>query len=185
MAEFGKLSDLFERLDAPLAPPPRPPFVPPPHAPDALFLGDRGSNRLDGGAGDDLLFGRGGDDRLDGGEGRDWLIGGPGDDILRGGPDRNVLAGGPGDDLYILRAGDHVPDTIRDHEGRNSIRIEGLPDGARLAGRIEGGDLAVRAETPDGGFEPLFRILDFARAPEAIAGVLAGDEFYRPEDFAI
>ncbi|WP_207544516.1 calcium-binding protein [Sphingomonas jatrophae] len=49
------------------------------------LVGDSGSNRLEGGAGDDVLIGLGGDDTLDGGAGNDVLIGRGGGDTLDGG----------------------------------------------------------------------------------------------------
>jgi Ca2+-binding RTX toxin-like protein len=45
-------------------------------------VGDTGSDRLSGGAGDDSLRGGGGADRLDGGRGDDVLTGGGGTDVF-------------------------------------------------------------------------------------------------------
>ena len=70
---------------------------------------DGGSNKLDGGAGNDILIG---------GAGSDLLIGGPGDDILYG---------GGGDDVFKWRSGDQgesgapASDVVRDFSNGNNV----------------------------------------------------------------
>jgi hypothetical protein len=97
-----------------------------------VIEGDAGGNRLHGGGGDDALFGNTGDDLLDGGDGDDWLDGGEGAD---------ELYGGAGDDVFVLglhEAADHV----FDHEGRNSLRLDGA-DAAQLRVAAVGEDLVL------------------------------------------
>ena len=93
-----------------------------------LLEGDRRSNELTGGPGDDTLkgwagsdtlLGEGGEDRLEGGRGRDELHGGDGDDFIFGGGGRDTLYGGSGDDT--LRGGDGK-DTLYLGAGRDVVR---------------------------------------------------------------
>lgn len=84
---------------------------------DSLY-GDAGSNRIDGGAGDDfiggeedivgepgrghdLLIGGDGNDRIEGNAGRDEIHGDAGDDFLDGGEDADIVYGGAGNDIII------------------------------------------------------------------------------------
>ena len=66
------------------------PGPPPPTANNLTIIGQRGSEQLAGGLGDD---------HLEGGRGNDTLMGGPGNDILDGGVRRDRLYGGSGDDV--------------------------------------------------------------------------------------
>jgi hypothetical protein len=65
----------------------------------------RGSDIIDGTAGNDILCGGGGDDIIRGRGGNDLLIGGSGDDLLKGGGGNDALIGGPGYDLLSGGAG--------------------------------------------------------------------------------
>jgi Ca2+-binding RTX toxin-like protein len=90
--------------------------------PDGCFLGI-GSQRFDGGPGDDVVYGERGNDILNGGGGNDRLYGGIGDDTLSGGDGNDLLSGGFGaDDIdgdagndYVR--GDGTIDTIADTGG--------------------------------------------------------------------
>jgi len=73
--------------------------------PDGCFLGV-GSQRFDGGPGDDVVYGERGNDVLNGGGGNDRLYGGIGDDALRGGEGNDLLSGGFGADDVDGEAGD-------------------------------------------------------------------------------
>lgn len=119
-----------------------------------LIGGNDGANRLYGGGGNDTLAGGGGEDRLDGGIGADRLDGGLGDDLLYGGAGDDWLDGGEGDDWLAGGAGDDTfllglaedGATVFDHEGRNTLRLEG--GGADALSRLEasfgaGGDLEL------------------------------------------
>jgi ELWxxDGT repeat protein len=75
------------------------------------LLGDRESNRLEGGAGDDLLRGEAGGDTLLGGAGDDRLVGGRGTDI--------AVYGGRRADYEITLAQDGSIATVQDREGRD------------------------------------------------------------------
>lgn len=69
---------------------------------DNLVVGNKGSNRLDGAAGNDTLSGHRGDDSLYGGAGADALDGGIGDDFLNGGRGADTMLGGFGDDMFLV-----------------------------------------------------------------------------------
>jgi VCBS repeat-containing protein len=68
-----------------------------------VVVGNRGNNRLDGGAGNDLLLGDVGSDTLLGGAGTDLLEGGVGSDVLEDALGNTLLNGGGACDT--LRAG--------------------------------------------------------------------------------
>ena len=61
--------------------------------------GTNGSNRFDGGGGNDILVGNAGNDTLIGGTGNDSLSGGPGSDRIEGGTGNDLIDGGAGKDL--------------------------------------------------------------------------------------
>jgi Ca2+-binding RTX toxin-like protein len=127
--------------------------------------GNRGRNRLKGGAGDDLLQGMGGRDVLDGGagvdvlqggRGRDKLVdrsgstvfdGGRGDDSMTGGRSADFFAGGRGNDVLHLGGG---RDVIAFHKGDGKDRIEGEhQDGVLVLGGIRYEDLLFRKDGRD------------------------------------
>ncbi len=87
---------------------------------DDVLGGDVGDDTMFGGSGADTLNGGADDDHLRGGSGADTLIGGTGNDTLQGGKDDDVVQGGAGNDVYVFNAGDGQ-DTLRDHEGKNTI----------------------------------------------------------------
>jgi len=72
------------------------------------LLGRDGSDRLDGGAGNDVLLGQGGNDKLLGRDGNDQLRGDDGADALYGGNNEDRLYGGVGNDLLRGDAGQDV-----------------------------------------------------------------------------
>jgi Ca2+-binding RTX toxin-like protein len=110
---------------------------------------DQRADTIFAGNGNDIVHAGGGDDLIDGGAGSDTLHGEAGNDILIGGSGSNVLFGGAGDDLYILGPG--ANDTIRDVEGRNTLRIGVLSS----ALQVEVGD----GEPPEVGELPNSRDL--------------------------
>lgn len=85
---------------------------------DDTFTGNDGSNRLQGGLGDDVMLGGGGVDRLIGDEGNDTLSGGAGDDTVTGEDGDDVLNGNEGDDDVRGGAGN---DTLSGGDGRDFL----------------------------------------------------------------
>jgi VCBS repeat-containing protein len=127
--------------------------------------GNRGRNRLKGGAGDDLLQGMGGRDELrggrgidvlQGGRGRDTLVdrsgstvfdGGRGDDSMTGGRSADFFAGGRGNDVLHLGGGD---DVIAFRKGDGTDRIEGeRQNGVLVLGGVRYEDLLFRKDGRD------------------------------------
>lgn len=128
--------------------------------------GNRGRNRLQGGAGDDLLQGMGGRDTLDGGagvdvlqggSGRDTLVdrcgstvfdGGAGNDAMTGGASADFFAGGRGDDLLRLGGGDDVI-AYRKGDGADRIAGERQQDAVLVLGGVRYQDLLFRKSGAD------------------------------------
>lgn len=151
--------------------------------------GNRGRNRLRGGAGDDLLQGRGGRDALEGGSGvdvlqggrgRDTLVdrcgstvfdGGAGNDSMTGGASADFFAGGRGDDLLRLGGGS---DVIAFRKGDGADRIEGgRQDAVLVLGGVAYEDLLFRKDGRDlvldlGGHDRLV-FDDWYRGKQSIA----------------
>jgi Ca2+-binding RTX toxin-like protein len=86
---------------------------------DDILYGDTGSDKLDGGSGDDIIHGDvshsdetyysvKGKDTLTGGDGNDQLDGGYGDDSLNGGNGNDLLYGAGGTDILSGEAGDDI-----------------------------------------------------------------------------
>lgn len=99
---------------------------------DHDVVGDGRDSIIVGNAGDNQIFGGGGEDAVWGGDGDDWLDGGDGDD---------TLYGGGGDDTFVL--GLHEGgDQVFDHEGRNTLRLDGADPG-RLTAGMQGDDLVL------------------------------------------
>lgn len=141
------------------------------------ITGDRGDNRIEGGAGgDDTLRGGRGDDMLIGNDGADVLRGGRGDDALEGGlgADRlnggrgdDTLTGGEGADRFVVKRGEDLITDLNFDEGdilrfagerkvRSAEELETLilrlrltDDDAAVLG--EGG--AIRLSTPRASVE--------------------------------
>lgn len=109
-----------------------------------------GTNRLDGGNGNDSLYGGRGPDDLRGGAGRDYLHGGDGgDDVISGGKGRDTLYGDRGSDTYLWSRGDG-PDLIVDWYG-DADRIlfgEGIA-AAELTLVRQGNDLKIRLDSTE------------------------------------
>lgn len=149
--------------------------------PFAAFMRDGGADdilaefleapRLQGTDARDLLLGTDASEWLQGAGGNDQLEGGGGNDLLEGGPGSDLLRGGAGDDVYLIRASDDGIDRIEDRGGANRVA---MPDAHAdmLAGFFSGDDLWV---TVDG--RAAFVVADHTAAPEAFAGVQAGDGF--------
>jgi VCBS repeat-containing protein len=127
--------------------------------------GNRGRNKLTGGAGDDLLQGLDGNDELrggagvdvlQGGRGNDKLVdqegstvfdGGSGDDRLTGGRDADFFAGGRGNDVLQLGGGH---DVIAFFKGDGVDHIQGeRQDGVLVLGGIRYEDLLFRKQGAD------------------------------------
>jgi VCBS repeat-containing protein len=127
--------------------------------------GNRGRNRLKGGAGDDLLQGMGGRDRLEGGagidvlqggRGRDTLVdrcgstvfdGGRGNDAMTGGANADFFAGGRGDDWLQLGGGN---DVVAFRKGDGTDRITGgRQDAVLVLGGMAYEDLLFRKDGAD------------------------------------
>lgn len=124
-----------------------------------VVAGD-GANAITGNDAANHLFGGGGDDWIDGGAGDDWLDGGEGSDTLHG---------GAGDDVFVLGLHEGAPDTILDHEGVNTLRLEGADPG-RLHAALQGEDLVLSF-----GDEVVATIRDYAADPARFAGIDLGD----------
>lgn len=133
------------------------------------LIGDARHNRLVGNAGDNRIWGEDGDDLLAGGAGEDSLFGGEGDDLLEGDAGADLLYGGGGDDVYVLGLAEDGPDRIFDQAGQNSVRLEGV-DLASVSVRFEGADLLIASDGTEIG-----RIVGYAEAPDAFAGIDTGD----------
>lgn len=63
--------------------------------PDTL----NGTNKENGGPGNDTIYGLGGNDTINGGDGNDKLFGGAGNDTIMGGSGNDEITGGAGNDL--------------------------------------------------------------------------------------
>ena len=137
-----------------------------------MLTGDRGDNRLEGGALDDVLVGDRGMDHLLGGGGDDELDGGDDDDTLNGGYGADTLIGGDGDDTASY-AGSMMGVTVRLHSR--------LAMGGDAEGDIWGDLVTVEYANPDSEAPPSERVLE-ETVPDVIdlvgssnADVLAGD----------
>jgi hypothetical protein len=130
-------------------------------------VGDGDANRIEGNAGDNRLYGAGGDD---------WMLGGAGDDLLDGGQGADTLHGGAGDDVFVLGLHER-PDTIFDHEGRNTLRLEGA-DPSLLQATMNGADLVL---SHDGATVATLR--DYQA--ESFAGIDLGDGLRPLADFQL
>ncbi|MBD3886686.1 hypothetical protein IFO70_34070 [Phormidium tenue FACHB-886] len=108
---------------------------------DSILRGDDGNDQLLALRGNDLLDGGDGDDRLRGGAGVDILLGGRSRDRLVGGSGNDVLNGGAGVDLFILER-NGGKDTIEDYN--DSEDFLGLPRNPnRLGEAIRFQDLII------------------------------------------
>jgi Ca2+-binding RTX toxin-like protein len=141
---------------------------------NSLYAGD-GADTVHGGGGDDHLFGEGGSDRLFGDDGADWLDGGLGDDWLNGGFGDDWLSGGAGDDTFLL--GLEGNDSVFDHDGSNTLRLEG-GDPAKLTAALEGSDLILNY---DG--QQLAAVRDWVGHEGSIAGIDFGSGSRPIDDF--
>ncbi len=151
-------------------------------------LGDSKANHITGNDGDNMIFGRAGDDILSGGAGADWLDGGAGrdrleggagDDILNGGAGSDQLYGGAGDDTFVIGLNDSAVDTVFDHEGSNTLSLEGYAGGsvqAALVGNdlhLSVADSVVAVLNGYRGHEDAFAGVDLGDGPVAFADLLA------------
>ncbi|MCB2054193.1 MAG: hypothetical protein KDE35_08140, partial [Geminicoccaceae bacterium] len=144
---------------------------------DQHAVGDGRANELFGNDGDNMLWGGGGDDVVSGGAGDDILFGGEGDDLIDGGEGADMLYGDAGDDTFLIGLNDGAVDTVFDHEGVNTLRMEGA-NRDLLEARLEGEDLVVGHDGAD-----RVRIDGYAGHRDAFAGVDTGEEVIALEDF--
>ncbi|MEO1018924.1 MAG: hypothetical protein AAFY56_14705 [Pseudomonadota bacterium] len=135
---------------------------------DNELFGNAGDNRIHGADGADTLFGEAGSDVIYGGEGDDFIDGGAGDDLLYG---------GAGDDTFALGLSENDADTIFDHEGNNTIRIDGV-DLDKLQAVEEEGDLTLKHEDSVIG-----RVDGWADHRDALAGIDDGNGLRPVSDF--
>ena len=138
------------------------------------LLGQTGADQLFGGDGDDRMEGGAGNDYMDAGAGDDTLMGGEGKDQLRGQAGNDTLIGGAGQDTYVWAMGDGA-DVIDNRGGQGLLLLQGgatlesldfSRDGddllisakgqegqsIRVQNHFLGGDWALDAVQPDGGF---------------------------------
>jgi Ca2+-binding RTX toxin-like protein len=141
-------------------------------------LGGSDAHDVMGDGRDNRLVGNEGDNRLYGGAGDDWLEGGAGDDWLEGGPGADLLYGAEGDDVFLLGLSDSAVDTIFDHSGSNTIRVDGLQPG-RLSAALDGDDLRLANDGRDVavirdyvGHEASFTGIDLGAGPQPLASLL-------------
>jgi len=141
---------------------------------DIDIVADSGSNRLAGNDGDNLIIAGEGDDEVIGGAGRDDLRGDDGDDELLGGAGDDVIAGGlgedrlfgeGGDDVFVVGLNDNAIDTIFDHSGANSIRVEGVTD-QQVGASLLDSDLYITADDT-----PIARVSDYVGNEDTLTGV--------------
>ena len=150
---------------------------------DNRLTGNAGDNLIYAGGGDDILAGGGGDDRLMGAEGADDLRGGAGNDHLDGGDHDDVLRGGAGDDVligglgedefyggagndsFVLGLNDVAIDTVFDHEGVNSLVLEGVGVEV-IEASLLGNDLYVTADRT-----PIAMVSDYVGHESSLAGI--------------
>jgi hypothetical protein len=156
-------------------------------AADHDVVAGAGDDRIAGNDGANLVYAGSGDDSADGGGGDDRLLGQGGDDLGRrprrrpagrratattgsaGGRGDDLLYGGAGDDTFLLLGLAEGGATIFDHEGRNTLRLEGGADATLLSARLSGADLEVLS---DG--RRLATIDGWADHPQAFAGIDVG-----------
>ncbi|MDX6751354.1 hypothetical protein SH611_16195 [Geminicoccaceae bacterium 1502E] len=150
-------------------------------------IGDGRANIIEGNAGDNRLHGGAGDDRLLGGDGDDMLWGGDGDDWLDGGAGQDILYGGAGDDTFVLGLAESS--TVFDHEGRNTLRLEGAQEDL-LSAFLDGGDLRLLHDGVEvallkdyAGHEDAFAGIDLGHGPRDLAGLIRGGEADLLADF--
>jgi hypothetical protein len=126
------------------------------------------ANVIEGNDTGNRLYGSGGDDRILGGGGADWLDGGTGDDWLDGGHGADTLYGGAGDDVFVLGLHEAAPDAVFDHEGVNTLRLEGADPG-QVHAALTGNDLVLSV-----GDEAVATIHDYAAHADRFAGIDLG-----------
>lgn len=144
---------------------------------DDVLLGTVGSNRIDGGAGQDFIFDDQGNDVIDagsgddvvyaganddvvvGGQGGDTLFGGLGHDLLWGGQEHDMLLGEAGNDVLFGGAGDDLADggegddVVAGEAGDDLLFGNGGSDalfGGAGADHLAGGDGQDRLQGDDG-----------------------------------
>jgi Ca2+-binding RTX toxin-like protein len=136
---------------------------------DDILSGGGGSDWLDGGAGSDRLEGGAGDDVLSGGAAADMIYGGDGNDVLSGGLGSDELYGGGGNDTYLMGLSDSAVDTVFDHEGSNTIGLEGF-SGGNVQAALLGDDLYLSVDNNVVGV-----IGGYRGHEDAYAGIDLGD----------
>lgn len=117
-----------------------------------MLTGDRGDNRLEGGAFNDMLVGDRGEDTLLGGDGDDELDGGDGDDTLEGGPGADELTGGDGNDMASYAGSTMMGVTVRLHTSQAM--------GGHAEGDTWGDVVTVEYDNPDPEAEDEDKVLE-------------------------
>lgn len=145
---------------------------------DNQLFGNDGDNVIHAGGGDDRAFGGGGQDRIFGGDGDDELRGGSGNDVIDGGRGEDMLYGDAGNDTFVIGMNDTAIDTVFDHEGINSIRLDGVGD-RQVDASLLGDDLYISVDqTPIArvesyvGHESAWSGIDFGQGVKSISSLL-------------
>ncbi|WP_416192767.1 calcium-binding protein [Neisseria sp. CCUG12390] len=124
---------------------------------DNVLVGNSGHNRLNAGSGNDTVYGGEGSDHIGGGEGNDVLYGEKGNDHIHGDKGNDVLDGGAGNDLLSGQAGNDTyvfakgygNDVVRDTEGTNTVRFDGIAAGDVTVSENNGSWVITLKETGD------------------------------------
>ncbi len=104
-----------------------------------VIVGGLGDDIINGRAGNDIILGRAGNDRIRGGAGRDFLLGGLGNDRVRGGRGNDHLSGGLGDDTIFGGRGNDVI-TYVDGDGNDIVSGGPGQDLLKIIGSLTQGD---------------------------------------------
>ena len=119
------------------------------------LIGGSGNDKLYGGAGNDTLYGDAGNDKLSGDSGKDTLYGGAGNDKLSGDSGNDTLYGGADNDTFIYRANQGT-DYIMDYSGGDLLQIlksNGAAGGTFTSSSFKSGKLTLAI---DGGGSIIF-----------------------------
>lgn len=137
---------------------------------DNRLTGNDGNNIIHAGDGDDDVIGGGGRDDLKGGKGDDELFGGAGDDVIEGGLGEDMLYGNAGDDVFVIGLNDSAIDTVFDHEGVNSLVLDGVTD-QTVEASLLGDDLYVTVDEA-----PVAKVSDYVGNEGSFAGIDYGQD---------
>ena len=144
---------------------------------DSIIVGNAGANHLYGGGGVDRIAGGGGSDWLHGGAGDDWIDGGDGNDWIDGGAGADTRYGGAGDDTFVLGLHEAAGDQIFDHQGRNTLSLQGADPGLLVA-QMRGDDLVLTYADQD-----VATVHGYAQHADAYRGIDLGHGVQAIDDF--